>query len=65
MVLQDKINQLDSLERLEMELEIEKRLEKKKDCEFKRAIEFNTEAKGLAADRLIAALDKRYIRRTP
>ena len=65
MVLQDKINQLDSLERLEMEIEIEKRLEKKKDCEFKRAIEFNTESKGLAADRLIAALDKRYIRRTP
>jgi hypothetical protein len=46
-------------------MEIEKKLEKKNDCEFKKAIEFNTDAKGLAADRLIKALDKRYVRRTP
>lgn len=63
MSMENKISQLDSLERLELEMEIEKRLEKKKDCEFKRAIEFNTEAKGSAADRLIEALDKRYLRR--
>ena len=63
MSLENKIAELDSLERIELELEIQKKLDRKKDCEFKRAIEFNTEAKGLAADRLIEELDKRYVRR--
>ena len=63
MTIEQRIAALDSLERLEIEMEIDKRLLRRKDCDFKRAIEFNTGSKGLAADKLIEALDKRYVRR--
>lgn len=60
MTLQSKIEQLDSLERIEMEMELEKRLEKKKEEAFRREIRSCSVSSEINVDKLIDLLDKRY-----
>lgn len=63
MILSEKIAQLDSLERLELELEIDKKREKKKDAQFKRTVQDCLKAYADDVDKLIEAFDARYHRR--
>lgn len=64
MTLQTKIADLDSLERMEVELEIDKRLEKKRNAETKRDLQDCFGAHNVVhAEMLINFLDKRYVKR--
>lgn len=63
MSIEHKMSQLDSLERIEIELEIEKKLEKKTEEKFRQILKECLPVAVHNIDRIIEALDKRYIRR--
>lgn len=62
MSLESKIAEMDSLEKIEFEMELDKKREKKREEQFKAEFSdcFRASSGDVKIEKLLAALDKRY-----